>query len=164
MKLIICALIILLSAAVGYCLRSDIKRRCESLESLCVICRKIQGEISFRSPPLSELMEKCSTDQHCGELFSSVRADLSLGFRKAWRNNAEKWSARNCLDDEERDTVMMLDSLGSTDVEGERQLLENTAERLKKHAENARADLASRGKMMFSCSMLTGLALVIIII
>lgn len=164
MKPVLCILIILASALIGNGFRWDIKRRSESLEALNSICRKIHSEISFRSPPLNELIKKYGTDKHCGELLSDVSAEFSSGFSAAWRESALKWANRNGLGEEEKHTVLMLESLGSTDTEGEKLLLKNVSDLLTIHSENARKELSEKGKMLFSCSMLAGLALVILII
>ncbi len=154
----------LVSAVTGYGFRLDIKRRCEALEELRQICIKLKSEISFRAPPITLLMEKHSVCGECASLFRAVTENMQQGYSMAWKQAAKKWSSDEGLTGEETETVMMLQSLGSTDVEGEKELLTVIEEKLSADAERAREDLSSKGKMMFSCSVLAGLALVIFII
>lgn len=114
--------------------------------------------------PLSELIEKHSESGICAPLFKAISGDMSLGFAEAWRRNAVRWSQSMNLTQEEAETVQMLSSLGSSDVEGERHLLMTVSERLSEHSTAARTELAQKGKMLFSCSVLAGLAIVIFII
>ncbi len=148
----------------GSGLRGDIKRRCEWLEALLRICQKIQSEISFRAPPIAELMEKYSADSPCAPLFSDVRENISKGFTCAWRESTEKWAKSAGLTREETETVLLLDTLGGSDIEGEKQLLSGVCERLTRQTADARGELMTKGKMLFSCSLLAGIALVILII
>ncbi len=129
-----------------------------------ILCGKINSEISFRAPPVAELLEKYGTDGVCAPMLRETAADISQGFCAAWRKSAQKWSAHYGLTQEETDTVLMLDALGGSDVEGERRLLERVCERLAEQNKNVGKELATRGKMLFSCSMLAGLAIVILII
>lgn len=149
---------------IGSGLRGDIKRRCEWLEALLQICVKMQNEISFRAPPIIELLEKCSGDSPCAPLFSEAKENIAKGFPCAWRESAQKWAKSAGLTREETATVLLLDSLGSNDIEGEKRLLSGVCERISSQAENARNELLTKGKMLFSCSMLAGLAIVILII
>ncbi len=89
---------------------------------------------------------------------------MGKGFKEAWKTSAEKWSKESGLKKEEADTVLMLRNLGSTDIEGEKCLLSEVSERLSEQTENAGRELSSEGKMLFSCAVLGGLALVILII
>ncbi len=145
-------------------MRRDIKNRCKSLEALSHICTQLKNEISFRAPPIAELTAKHSKEGKCASLFRSVTENMGKGFKEAWKTSAEKWSKESGLTKEEADTVLMLRNLGSTDIEGEKCLLSEVAERLSEQTENAGRELSSEGKMLFSCSVLGGLALVILII
>lgn len=164
MKTAVCILIVLLSAVIGNGFRTDIKRRCESLEALRQVCIKMQNEISFRAPPITELITRCSADSPCSALFSQAKEKISEGFALAWHDSAEKWSSRIGLTQDERETVLLLESLGGSDTEGEKRLLSTVADRLSEHTENIKNELNTKGKMLFSCSMLAGIAFVILII
>lgn len=129
-----------------------------------MLCRRMNSEISFRAPPVTVLLEKYGKDGICAPMLREAAADISKGFCAAWRESAQRWSARYGLTQEEKDTVLMLDALGGSDIEGEKRLLESVCERLSMQSENVGKELATKGKMLFSCSMLTGLALVILII
>ncbi len=115
-------------------------------------------------PPLGELIVKHSQSGVCASLFAAVGRDMSMGFTEAWHINAHNWSKSMNLTDEESETVQLLSSLGSSDVEGERHLLNTVSERLSQHSLAARTELVQKGKMLFSCPILTGLAIVIFII
>ncbi len=106
-------------------------------------------------------MEKCAKNSLCAPLFDM---DISRGFASVWKENARKWSKAMGLTQDETETVQMLSSLGSADIEGEKRLLDEVSKRLSEHSAAAHEEHATRGKMLFSCSVLTGLALVIFII
>ncbi len=89
---------------------------------------------------------------------------MDSGFRCAWRTGAEKWSRSVGLTQDELETVLLLDSVGSTDIEGEKRLLITASERLSEQAKNIKSELKTKGKMLFSCSVLAGLGVVILII
>lgn len=149
---------------IGNGLRSDIKIRCESLEALSLICTRLRSDISFRAPPVAELTAKYSTEGKCALLFAEVTENMEKGFCEAWLKSAAKWAKASGLTKEETETVLMLRTLGSADIEGEKTLLTAVEDRLRMHAESAEKELLTKGKMLFSCSMLGGLALVILII
>ncbi len=115
-------------------------------------------------PPLSELMTKCAEGSRCAELFRSVSLEMNDGFEKAWQKHVGKWSKSVGLTRDELETVQMLSALGGCDINGEKHLLTTVSKRLSDHADAAREELAAKGKMLFSCSILAGLAIVIFII
>ena len=89
---------------------------------------------------------------------------MENGFSQAWRKAAAEWAQQISLNSDEADTLLMLENLGSADTEGENHMLEIIAQRLHEHAEQERNELNTKGKMMLSCSVLAGLAVVIFII
>lgn len=139
----------------------------ERLQLLCGICRFIQtasAEIRTRLTPLDSLIEDASERDGAPEFIQVCAQRLrdGDGFRDAWTYCARESPDMPLLRENEHTELERLGvSLGYYDVEGELSVLSQAMEYFSGVRDDCSDELRKKSGMYMTCSMLTGLAIVL---
>ncbi|MGN0679156.1 MAG: stage III sporulation protein AB [Oscillospiraceae bacterium] len=147
------AVLILLCCAFEGARRSfSLKRRLEFLDEIVCMLTDFAIEIRFRVPMLDELIRKQS-----GIFAGAVITEMESGcdVREAWER------ACSTLSPKLEETALLRElgtSFGTSDSEGQLQLLELYTERFSKLRESAEAEYSRKGKALVRVGVLCGAA------
>lgn len=155
MKLLGAALILVCGVLLGNELRGRLKARERLMRELEELCGGIGDIIRFERLPLDRIMRKLSGGScelaDCCALYICDGED----FHSAWKRAVVTSADMRYLSAEERRLVAQMGAqLGYGDWESELKMLSGWRERFSEMRESAAAELAGKGKMYSSCSVL----------
>ncbi len=152
MRLAAAALILLCCALEGARRSFSLKKRVDFLEEIVTMLTDFAIEIRFRAPTLDELLRT-----QTGSFAKLVEAELENGFdvRAAWEKACDAFSQKN------EETALLRElgrSFGTSDSEGEIQLLELYIKRFSALREQACGEYTRKGSALIRVGMLCGAA------
>jgi len=152
MRLAAAALILLCCAFEGMRRSFSLKKRVEFLDEIVSMLTDFAIEIRFRAPTLDELLRT-----QTGSFARMVEAELENGFdvRAAWERACNAFSQRN------EETALLRElgrSFGTSDSEGQLQLLELYVKRFSGLREIAEGEYSRKGSAFIRVGMLCGAA------
>lgn len=150
MRLAAAALILLCCAFEGARRSFSLKRRLEFLDEIVSMLTEFAIEIRFRAPTLDELLRT-----QTGAFARAVESQTECDVREAWESACSAFSPKM------QETALLREfgrSFGSSDSEGQLQLLELYIERFSKLRESAEAEYSRKGKALVRVGVLCGAA------
>jgi stage III sporulation protein AB len=143
-------------------MRQDIKGRLILLRQIKKMLCDIEAEISFQSTPIGRIIAKLANGSGCSVLYAC--RDLMLKgehFKAAW----ETALLGDCtLDMASRDRLMPIGQIGLSDKESQLKQIGELKYTVDEMLLTAGEELESKGKLMATCGVLCGIALIIIIL
>lgn len=164
MKWILMGILFACCVVVGYIFSSKYKKRMSFFSTLILLAQKLDVEINFSRERLKKLIES----------FDEKSRGALLGIDKAFidylENGGELTSERlfgknNLIKSEDREIVtIFFRSLGRSDVENQSKEIKNSISRFEKLLNDASSENKKYGKLGTKLGIITGLAIIIILI
>ena len=167
MKWIGLPLIILCSLYAGKGLWSELAERERLLGQLCGFLNRAACGIRLSLEPLDRIVALSAAPEDSPALLKVCARRISegSGFHEAWnRALNESPDTRLLREGELRELARLGDSLGYSDVKGELSLLGQALEYFCACREVARTELREKSRMYMTCSLLTGLTIVLLLL
>lgn len=167
MKWIGLPLIMVCALCAGKGLYSELADRERLLSGLCVFIYSAAGSIRSRLTPLDRIIEESAVYAYSPGFIVACAGYLreGNGFHEAWRMALDNSRDIRLLTDRERVELERLgESLGYYDAEGEIALLGQAEEYFGSQRDRARGELREKSKMYMTCSLLTGLTAVLLLL
>jgi len=136
---------------------SALKKRERLLLEITGLLENMAVQIKYRALPLGDLFETLKG----GEFINKVLEDKNPNRREAWNNAINEFSE---LTDEREILLMVGNSLGKSDIEGQISMLELNKKLLRARHKEASETSLKKGAMYRSVGLLMGLGLAIIVI
>ena len=167
MKWICIPVILLCAYCAGKGLYIKLNERQRLLCGICGFIRAASSEIRVRLTPLDRLPEEAARSDDSPEFLQVCAQRLrdGDGFHDAWLYSVRESPDMQLLRDSERSELERLGlSLGYYDAEGELALLLQAFEYFSDVRSDSADELKKKSGMYMTCSMLTGLAIVLVLL
>lgn len=169
-KLIGGIVVIIAFTFLGLFKSKELENRVEHLKDLICLFQLLETQICFMSNVLSEAFSnsaKVFADKPVSKVFESFSENLRDGFTAnvAWKESISKWV--NCLYLNSSDEKILLsfgDSILTPDIDGQIKNIKFILIQLNKQLEIAQADRDNKKKLYLNLGVLSGLAIVIVLI
>ncbi|MBE6753293.1 MAG: hypothetical protein E7559_02900 [Ruminococcaceae bacterium] len=165
MRLICCAAAVVCALLFGVELCSRIKTRVRLLEDICIFSREAMTAVQYRRLPPEQLAAENADSRAEFLRLCAQHVAGGEGFRGAWEAAIAESTETNLLIPEEKRALIELGTgMGRSDTDGEVKRLEAALHRFTQLYEQARSELTAKSKLYLSCSVLCGMAVVILIV
>lgn len=170
-KLAGCIIVIISCTFLGFMLSFECKKRPQQLRELQVLLQMLENQIGYLSDVLIDAFEKISrngTSQACiffNKSAEILKKDGSMGASQAWELSVRQNIRKTSLNREDEEILIAFGKiLGSSDIEGQIKNIRLVMEQLKLQEVKAEENRRSYEKMYRSLGVLSGVALVILLI
>jgi len=139
--------------------------RVRILEDYIVQLEKLRIEIDYRNEHVPAICKRLSYYSFFGKVYEIYSSNRGISIYEAWERAAEANYAGTALKDE--DVRLIMNSgcdLGKTGKTGQSKLIELSLINLREQLCEAREEKKTKGKMVLSLGVITGITIVILLI
>lgn len=170
-KLIVCSIIIILSAISGKLLKIPFENRVECLQSLSVTFNILESEMKYRMDPLEATFTRIAhlSDNYTQKFFTEISTLLTEknfeSFTDLWNKALNKVFSKSSLTEKDINVLKEVGlDLGKTDIMGQENIFRRINLQLEDQIAEAKIFVSTKGKMYQSLSLAIGFLIVIIFI
>ncbi len=164
MKWILMGILFACCVVVGYIFSSKYKKRMSFFSTLILLAQKLDVEINFSRERLKKLIESFD-EKSRGALLGIDKAFIDYLENGGELTGERLFGKNNLIKSEDREIVtIFFRSLGRSDVENQSKEIKNSISRFEKLLNDASSENKKYGKLGTKLGIITGLAIIIILI